>query len=159
MRLPRLLVAPARPGGAGNRPPPSGGSASSAPLLPALPALALLAFALPPGASALVVALALAPLAEEVVFRHGVQAALLRCGLGGAEAVVCSAALFALAHGLSRSWALAAAVFVPALLIGAVYHRQRALTTCVGLHAGFNAILLLAWPVVAPHLWGWRSGG
>lgn len=162
MRFPRLTVALAQFGHVGAPMPVRTRSLSSAWPMRALLALALLACTLPGGASAMLVTLALAPLVEEIVFRHGVQAALLRLGAGGAAAVVATAAVFALAHGLSRSWPLAAAVFVPALLIGAVYHRQRRLARCVGLHAGFNAVLLLTWPVAAPHLFGleiWRSGG
>lgn len=159
MRLARFFVASARSGDAGATMPLRARTVPSAAPLWALAALALLACLLPGGPSAWLVTLAFAPLVEEVVFRLGVQAGLLRLGVGGAAAVVATATLFALAHGLNRSWALAAAVFVPALLIGAVYYRQRRLAGCVGLHAGFNAILLLTWPLAAPHLVGleiWR---
>ncbi len=102
--------------------------------------------ALQAGASPLRVAmlLALAPLAEEVVFRAGVQEELLRLRMSPWLANAATALAFALAHALARGSLLGLAVVAPALLLGSVYGAQRRLRWCVLLHAAMNALWLLA---------------
>jgi membrane protease YdiL (CAAX protease family) len=97
------------------------GSASAS-----LPPLALL--------SLLVVA---APLLEEIVFRGGLQEALL-ARVSPAAANAWTAATFAIAHGVTRSWWLAAAVVVPAFALGRLYQRERRVAPCVAAHAVLN---------------------
>ncbi len=88
-----------------------------------------------------------APLLEEIVFRGGLQSALLRhvdandaAGLMRANAL--TALAFGAAHLLTRPSWLAAATVLPALVIGWAYQRHRSVAVCVGLHALFNAIWL-----------------
>lgn len=89
----------------------------------------------------------LAPLFEEVVFRHGVHDALsMRLPSGSVRfAAVLTALAFASLHVLlapdARAWPLALATAVPAWWIGMLYERDRRLAPCVAWHAGFN----LAW--------------
>lgn len=83
--------------------------------------------------------LLLAPWAEEMVFRVGMQDALRRSHIGPLASIVMTAAAFALAHGLSRSWSLAFWVFWPALALGVLYQRSGRLAPCVLWHAVLNA--------------------
>jgi membrane protease YdiL (CAAX protease family) len=91
--------------------------------------------------------LLLAPLLEEIVFRRGLQDALVahRRPALSAWAPWLTAALFAIAHIAlvpdAADLPRAAATFVPALLIGLTYRRGGALAPCIALHAAFN----LAW--------------
>ena len=88
--------------------------------------------------------LAVAPVIEEVVFRAGLQEALLRRPGLRAWATPLTALAFALAHLPAHGalWAMATAG--PALLVGAVYARTRRLAPCVALHAGMNGAWLAA---------------
>lgn len=110
----------------------------------ALFALAGAALAPAPLATLLVVA----PVLEEVVFRVGLQEALLR-HLGqrraGAalNANLLTALAFAAAHIAVRPGLLAGLTVLPALLIGYVYQRGRRVTPCIALHVLFNATWLL----------------
>ena len=88
------------------------------------------------------VLLVLAPLAEELVFRAGLQEGLLRRLRPPWVANALTALVFALAHALVRGEAAAFAVVLPALLIGIVYQRWRRVWPCVLLHAAMNAIWL-----------------
>jgi membrane protease YdiL (CAAX protease family) len=95
------------------------------------------------------VMLVLAPAAEEIVFRGGLQDALmrrLRGRVAGADAIalVATALAFAAAHVLARGSSSAWLVFAPALLIGLAYARWRRLDACIGLHAAANALWLPA---------------
>ncbi len=95
------------------------------------------------------VLLVLAPAAEEIVFRGGLQDALMRrlrgrVAAADAIAIVATALAFAAAHVLARGSASAWLVFAPALLIGLAYARWRRLDACIGLHAVFNALWLPA---------------
>ena len=105
---------------------------------------ALLVWRLPALLATWMLFVVLAPLVEEIVFRRGVQQGLQRLGAGGVPAIVMTAVLFSLAHGFTRSWVLAAGVFVPALVIGVLYERSGRLGACVWLHAGFNTAWLAA---------------
>ena len=86
--------------------------------------------------------LVFAPILEEVVFRGGLHAALLRrsdrWGHPIAAAAV-TAAAFGVAHLWSAPWGHALAVMGPALLIGVVYHRTRSVGACVWVHMAMNA--------------------
>ena len=99
-----------------------------------------------PGASAerVWVVLVLAPLAEEAVFRAGLQEVLLRHWHAPLVANLATAATFGLAHAVSHGDAAAFAAAGPALLIGVAYTRWRQLRLCVVLHAAMNAAWL-AW--------------
>jgi membrane protease YdiL (CAAX protease family) len=97
------------------------------------------------GASAwqLLVWLLLAPLLEEIVFRWGLQSWLLQRGQSAWRSNLFTATVFALAHAAVRVEWHALLVFVPALMLGAVFARGRQLVPCVGLHAAMNALWLL----------------
>lgn len=89
-----------------------------------------------------------APLAEEIVFRGGLQAALARHWSGrgptvAAVASVVAASLgFAAAHLLVSGHPAAALTFVPSLLLGALYVRTGRVRDSAALHALFNACWL-----------------
>ena len=90
-----------------------------------------------------------APVMEEIVFRVGLQEALLRrWGERSAAAAlavnVVAALAFAAAHLARHADAQAALTFLPALLIGALYQRQRRVMPCIALHALCNGLWLLA---------------
>lgn len=98
-------------------------------------------------------ALMVAAVLEEVVFRAGLQQWLMERSWGALRvsaltaANAASAAVFALAHGLSRSWLLALGVLGPALLLGWIYERRQSLATCMAVHALMNGAwwCRLAW--------------
>lgn len=98
-----------------------------------------------------VVLLALAPLAEEAVFRTGLQETLLRRLRTPGVANGITALVFGSAHALLRGDVAALVVMLPALLIGAAYTRTRRLAPCVILHAAMNAAWLVG-GLAAP--WG-----
>lgn len=105
-----------------------------------------------------------AALLEEIVFRGGVQETLLRLpdsvgALRGrahwpAAANLLTALLFALAHGMVRSWTLAAAVLPAAVALGGLYQHTRRLWPCIAAHAAMN----LLWFVSLWHLGTWLPG-
>ena len=84
--------------------------------------------------------LVLAPIAEELVFRSGLQEQLLRMGSRPGVANLLTAGMFAIAHGLSRSWTLALFVFAPGCLLGAVYQQRREVLPCIAAHCSMNLI-------------------
>ena len=93
--------------------------------------------------------LLLAPLAEEVLFRAGLQDALSRHLSGriraaGLAANAGTALAFAAAHMVLHPGPLASLTLLPALLIGRFYQQHRRLAPCVALHGSFNAIWLLS---------------
>ena len=106
---------------------------------------AVLVTTLPVAAGPLLSLLVLAPLSEEWVFRAGLQRSLLQRGLPAWLAVLATALVFALLHGLTRSPALGVAVLPAALLLGLLYQHSRSAAACVALHAALN----LAWWLVA----------
>jgi membrane protease YdiL (CAAX protease family) len=84
-----------------------------------------------------------APFAEESLMRAGLHDWLLRRGTASWHANLAVAVCFALLHWLARGDALlAAAVLVPALLIGALYDRYRSLRLCIATHMLMNAFWL-----------------
>lgn len=97
-----------------------------------------------------------APLAEELVFRAGLQSGLRRRlssrlpdPVAAALAVLLAALAFAAAHAaaghLAGVWTL-----VPGLALGAVYERTGRLAPCVMLHAACNAFWLAIGPLPLP---------
>lgn len=102
-----------------------------------------------PAARPVLALLALAPLAEEIVFRGGVQETLLRLGLQADRANLLTTLAFAAVHGLARSWPLALAVAWPAWWLGRVYARRRRLAPCIAWHAALNALWLLLAQAIA----------
>jgi membrane protease YdiL (CAAX protease family) len=91
------------------------------------------------------VLLLLAPLTEEIVFRTGLQEALLqRCS--PAISNLFTAAAFAATHMLVQHTWSSWIIVLPALLTGMVYMRTRHANilpwSCILLHAGMNGIWL-----------------
>ena len=119
----------------------------SAFLLLSLLLVAALATSSGAGLGRIAVLIVFAPLAEEAVFRAGLQEALLRCQGSALFANGLTALAFGLAHVLVRGDGSALAAAGPALLIGAVYGRWRRLRLCVALHAAMNAVWL-AWSAI-----------
>lgn len=94
------------------------------------------------------VLLVFAPVAEELVFRGGLQETLLRrlngrFAAGALIANVLTALAFAAAHVALNPGVLAVLTVLPALCVGWVYQQQRRLAPCIALHALFNATWLL----------------
>ncbi len=98
-----------------------------------------------------------APLAEELVFRAGLQArllALLQANTGAARAGtqarvlggrallanLVTALAFAAAHALVQPGVLAWSTALPGLAIGCLYQRTGRVRDCAVLHALFNAV-------------------
>jgi len=130
----------------------SGGAsvATVAALAAAVAFAVALALSAPLPAAQVLWLLLFAPALEEVVFRAGLHEAMLQRasvlglpGLLGANLV--TAIAFAAAHVAHRADALAALTLLPALVIGALYQRQRRIAPCIALHALFNAGWML-WP-------------
>jgi membrane protease YdiL (CAAX protease family) len=113
--------------------------------------LALAALALTGRMPAVAVLLVVSPLLEELVFRAGVQEALLRQRVPGPAANVLATLAFAALHGVTRSWPLAAAVLLPSLVLGALYQRTRRPMPVVLAHAAMN-LCWLAFATAAPGL-------
>lgn len=86
--------------------------------------------------------LVLAPVLEEVVFRHGLQAALLQRVRRVGWANVLTACAFGLAHVVVQQRLAALWVVLPALAIGVLYQRTGRLAPCIALHAAMNAVWL-----------------
>lgn len=89
----------------------------------------------------LTVALLIAPVLEETVFRAGLHDGLLHDGIAPWRANLLTALTFSAAHmlllGASAQTAL---LLLPALLIGAAYNRWRRLRICIVLHMAMNAL-------------------
>lgn len=99
------------------------------------------------GRSTLVTLLILAPLVEEIVFRAGLQEALLRRAVRPGAAWIANALTalaFAGAHLALRPGVAAALTVLPALACGRLYEQRRRVAPCVALHSLFNAVWLLA---------------
>lgn len=95
--------------------------------------------------------LVLAPLAEEVVFRVGLQEWLLRrARCRAATSIVVTALGFGLAHVAVRGDMTAFAVALPAVALGVLYARRRQVRACVIAHALMNALWLL-WNSIGPN--------
>ncbi|AKJ31999.1 JDVT-CTERM system glutamic-type intramembrane protease MrtJ [Caldimonas brevitalea] len=103
----------------------------------------------PPLRAALLVALV--PLAEEIVFRRGLQETLLRRGASPMGANLLTVFAFGAAHAAVRGDLAGAAVALPALWIGALYGRTRRVAPCAVLHGGLNALWLAA-PALLAHV-------
>lgn len=108
---------------------------------------ALLAVAAPMSAPSWTL-LVFAPVAEEVVFRCGLQETLLRrlhgrrrAGAFAANAL--TALAFAVAHAAWHPAILAWLTVLPALAVGCLYQHRRQLVPCIAVHALFNATWLL----------------
>ncbi|MFB7919287.1 lysostaphin resistance A-like protein [Streptomyces sp. NPDC056061] len=95
----------------------------------------------------LLLALAVAPVAEEMLFR-GLLYPLLRKRLGTTVSVLVTTAVFGLVHGNIVQFASALPL---AVLLALVFERTRRLWPCVLLHLGFN---LAATVIPAPALSG-----
>lgn len=92
--------------------------------------------------------LVFAPVVEEIVFRLGLQEALLRHlqrhgSAGNFAANAMTAVAFAAAHAAFSPGSLACLTALPALATGRLYQQQRRVVPCIGLHALFNALWLL----------------
>lgn len=109
----------------------------------------------PPTPWAAIWLLAVAPWLEEVIFRAWIQQGLAqrlehRGVSGGAHlANILASVTFALCHlplaGAAAFWWL-----VPSLALGEVWRRQARISTCVALHAWFNACLVAVTWATAP---------
>ena len=97
------------------------------------------------------VLLMVAPLLEEVLFRGGIQEAMLRRGVRPLAANLVATLAFAVLHGVTRSWPLAVAVVLPSIVLGLVYQRNRRVTPVVALHSAMN-LLWVEINLVSPDL-------
>lgn len=92
----------------------------------------------------LLLALVVAPLAEEMLFR-GLVYPLLRRRVGIVASVLVTTAVFGLLHGNVVQFAAALPL---AVLLALVYERTRALWPCVVIHLGFNVVAMLVPPAL-----------
>lgn len=83
------------------------------------------------------------PLAEELVFRGPIFAALAGSRAGGAGAVVLTAAAWALVH-LTAPWAAVAVIFLMGLVLGLLLLRFGSLWVTIVCHSIWNAMTSLA---------------
>lgn len=93
------------------------------------------------------VAVGLAPWAEESLFRGVVQPVLTLAG-GPALGIVVSTGVFALLHAgdaVPPAWGLAAATVPGGLLCAWLRWRTGRLSGALGAHMGFNLVGWLAW--------------
>ena len=81
-------------------------------------------------------AVVVAPLFEELLFRVVLQGLLAR--QSPVAGIICTALVFALVHG----WADAVPLFPLALILGYVYHRRHSYLAVVTIHALFNGLNL-----------------
>jgi membrane protease YdiL (CAAX protease family) len=95
------------------------------------------------GQAQLATLLILAPAVEEIVFRAGLQEALMRRASTVRFANVLTALAFAAAHLALRPGWIAALTLLPALACGALYRRTRRILPCIVLHALLNAAWVL----------------
>ena len=102
------------------------------------------------GWPALWVLLLAAPLAEEIVFRLGLQQALLDARLAPWQANAGTAVVFGSLHALLQAWPGGLATALPSLLLGLVYQRTGRVSHCVLLHAALNGAWLLLVHQAAP---------
>ena len=113
----------------------------------AAPLLIAATLAPAPAAARWALLLVYAPVAEEIVFRAGLQETLLRrlerWRTGAFTANLVTALAFAAAHVALHPSGLAPLTLLPALLVGRLYQQRRRVAPCVALHAGFNALWLL----------------
>ncbi len=100
--------------------------------------------------------LLLAALPEELFFRGYFMTMIAATRIGartlgtGVAANVCASMLFALVHGLSRSWGVAGMVIVPSLIFGWTYQRTRDLPLVILIHALSNLVFVM-FLVPRPH--------
>lgn len=80
------------------------------------------------------VAVVIAPVFEEIVFRGFIQKGIEN-SVGETAAVAVTALLFAAVHGAG-----APHVLVVAVVLGLVYRRTRNILTCIGFHSAFNGM-------------------
>ena len=105
----------------------------------------LLALAAPADAALRVSLLLAAPLTEELVFRAGLQEQLLRRNWGRWPAILSTAVIFSLLHGITRGSVIGLAVFAPACLLGWIYQLKRQVLLCIATHSALN----LAWWLIS----------
>ena len=82
-----------------------------------------------------------APLAEEVLFRGLLFAAIMRTPLGGTGAVVISAALWSLMHLVAAPWFFVQVIFIMGLLLGVLLLRFGSLSVTIACHMAWNALV------------------
>lgn len=88
-----------------------------------------------------VVLLVIAPVAEEALFRAGIQDWLLRRHWRDWPANLMSSLLFVVAHCLSRGVDLVSlGVALPSLALGFLYSRYRCLRLCIAAHIAMNIV-------------------
>jgi uncharacterized protein len=85
-----------------------------------------------------------APLAEELMFRGALFAAIRRSWAGQTGAVVLSAAAWAFIHGASAPWLFVFVIFLMGLLLGLLLLRFGSLWVTIAVHAAWNAFSTLA---------------
>lgn len=106
---------------------------------------------LPGSASALILAVLVYPVLEEIVFRGAVQE-FFAARLGGrrsalTRANLATSVLFAAAHVAVRGDPFAASVFFPSLVFGYFRERHATLASPILLHVSYNAGLFLIFGV------------
>ncbi|HYE61759.1 MAG TPA: CPBP family glutamic-type intramembrane protease [Phycisphaerales bacterium] len=87
------------------------------------------------------VAVVLAPIHEELVYRGFLQSGILRLSRRPWAAIVITAALFALAHvSTGVPWYAVGTLFVFGVCLGFAFERSRSIAVPIALHMAFNAM-------------------
>lgn len=89
------------------------------------------------------------PVVEELVFRAGLQQWLSRKWHSNEWANFASSCVFSLLHYQMTQQVMALWVFVPSMLLGALYGKTQSLVWAIALHIVFNLIhMLWACPII-----------
>jgi membrane protease YdiL (CAAX protease family) len=95
------------------------------------------------------IAVLIAPIQEEIVFRGFLQTSILRLTGRPWLSVLIASAVFGAAHlGGEVPWYAVVSVFVLGLAMGLAFEKTRSLGTSIAMHIGFNAVnvaIALVW--------------
>lgn len=93
--------------------------------------------------ASVVIAVVVAPVAEELVYRGLLQNAITRLGGSAWVAIGLTSLVFTLMHKGAVATHALPTIFVLSVAFGVIYRRTGSLMVCIGVHGLFNAINLL----------------
>lgn len=93
--------------------------------------------------ASVVIAVVVAPVAEELVYRGLLQNAITRLGGQAWVAIGVTSLVFTLMHTGAVATHALPTIFVLSVAFGVIYRRTGSLTVCIGVHGLFNTINLL----------------
>lgn len=92
----------------------------------------------------ILLAVVLAPVTEEFLFRACLQTAFLQATRRPWLAIILTAALFAASHATVVPVFMLPTLFITGVCLGITLERRQNFWACVGMHSGFNALQLAA---------------